>query len=112
MVDQHARRLRASCTCASDRSDGGGATAAAGLARGPTEVIEAFCAEVETPEGVLTTRALREDDTGPASVVLTRAFAGGSAGIPFDDGRRASPLVPRAAAHAACTHLRGRCRSL
>lgn len=42
----------------------------------------------ELPHGQLIIRPAQPEDVGPASVLLTRAFAGSLQGVPLQDGRQ------------------------
>lgn len=67
-----------------------------------TSTINAFRLEHQDTHGnTLIISPLQEDDVGPASVVLTRAFATSPQGIPFDDGRKYTRDMLRAPPHAA-----------
>lgn len=47
-----------------------------------------FCVQHDVPLGTLTIRPAQPADVGPASVLLTRAFAGSLQGVPIGDARQ------------------------
>ncbi|KAL4420978.1 hypothetical protein ABPG77_001297 [Micractinium sp. CCAP 211/92] len=47
-----------------------------------------FCVQHDLPLGTLTIRPAQPEDVGPASVLLTRAFAGSLQGVPIGDARQ------------------------
>jgi len=47
-----------------------------------------FSVRHDLPWGALEIRPVRLDDVGPASVLLTRAFAGSLQGVPIHDARQ------------------------
>ncbi|PRW58832.1 Acyl- N-acyltransferase [Chlorella sorokiniana] len=51
-------------------------------------VVQEFSVQHELPLGRLTIRPAQPEDVGPASVLLTRAFAGSLQGVPLQDGRQ------------------------
>ena len=49
--------------------------------------LDGFCVSHDTPLGRLAIRVVQAADVGPASVLLTRAFATSAQGVPLQDGR-------------------------
>ncbi len=56
--------------------------------RQQTQPFSDFCMQHDLPFGTLTIRPAQPEDVGPASVLLTRAFAGSLQGVPIGDARQ------------------------